>query len=61
MFRSVDHIFNLVLPHLLQILSPDSGPVTKISSLLHIGHVTVDEDDIDYGCIIEPEQVFFNT
>ena len=52
---------DVILPHSLQILSPDSWSVTKISSLLHIGHVTVDEDDIDYGCIIEPEQVFFNT
>jgi hypothetical protein len=30
------------------------GSVTKISSLLHIGHVIADDDeDIDSGCIIE--------
>jgi hypothetical protein len=36
-------------------LSPDSGSVTKVSLLLHIGHVIADDDDedIDSGCIIE--------
>jgi hypothetical protein len=42
-----------IMPHPLQISSPDSGSVIIRRSLLHTGQVVGDDDDGGCGCIIE--------